>query len=125
LGLIAEGGPLILPHPDHLPSRIRAQERPFLGETARSAYYRLSAGTIPLLARSSKGLTGWVTKYPLRGDVPRQNGVLLLQTTLEGTGAAFPPVDRTYTSVQLTASPGPSCFDSGPEPQAEAIRRYS
>ena len=47
------------------------------------------AGTIPLLARSSKGLTGWVTKYPLRGDVAKESGVLLLQY-LEGPGDAFP-----------------------------------
>jgi hypothetical protein len=116
LGLVAEGGPLTLRNQVTSHRQFRRAGATFSGGTARSAYYRLSASTIPLFARSSKGLTGWVTKY-LGGMLPRQSGVLLLLTTLEGTGDAFPPVDRTYASVQLTAPPGPSYFDSGPEPR--------
>ena len=121
-GLSRKGG--LLPCATRSPpiAKFGAQERPFWGKRTVSLSPGSRPAQNPLLARSSKGLTGWVTKYPLRGDVAKAKWCAIASNYPRGDRGCVPPVDRAYTSVQLTVSPGPSCFDSGPEPRP---RRYA
>jgi len=117
LGLVAEGGPLALRTQGHSHRQIRRAGATFLGKTHDQPIPGSRPTQIPLPARSSKGLTGWVTKYPLRGDVANAKRCAIASNYPRGDRGCVPPVDRTYASVHLIATPGPSCFDSGPEPR--------